>query len=61
MLIAAKKRSLGVRAGEQVKSVAVGAKDAVMYTLGMSGDNKNNAAAGKDTSTYKPGTGSDYQ
>jgi hypothetical protein len=40
-----------VQATEQVKSAAVGAKDAVMNTLGMSGDQKSGDTVGKDSST----------
>ena len=40
-----------MQATEQVKSAAVGAKDAVMNTLGMSGDNKEGGAGKEDHST----------
>jgi hypothetical protein len=39
-----------VQATEQARSVAVGAKDAVMNTLRMSGDQKS-GGTGKDDST----------
>lgn len=42
-----------------MKSAAVGAKDAVMNTIGMGADNNGSSTnvPGKDTSTYKPGKG----
>ena len=46
-----------VQAGETVKGAAVGAKDAVMNTIGMGGGtNGSTDVTAKDTSTYKPGT-----
>jgi cell division GTPase FtsZ len=41
-----------------VKGAAVGAKDAVMNTIGMGGGTTNGSAnvPAKDTSTYKPAT-----
>ena len=40
-----------------MKGAAVGAKDAVMNTIGMGGDtNGSTNVAGKDTSTHKPAT-----
>ncbi|KAL5220898.1 hypothetical protein ABZP36_025611 [Zizania latifolia] len=53
---AEQKAAGGHAAGEHVKSVAVGAKGAVMNTLSMAGDNKGstNTAAGKDIKTVLP-------
>lgn len=39
------------QATEQVKSAAVGAKDAVMNTLGMGGDDNKQSDTNKDSST----------
>jgi hypothetical protein len=43
--------SFFTQATEQVKSAAAGARDAVMNTLGMSGDQKPAGDTGKDSST----------